>query len=153
MPIDKFGRDISGDTTNYYGGGGGGINVAQLDNAVNSRVAKAGDSMTGDLAMSVGTGTSRQITCDGELYIKGTTGILASVNGIEVLRLNSNSLTSYYDLSMNNKNIKFLADPSYDSDAVPMSYVNNYIPKLRDYITPLLTSATVPTGYTITASS
>ena len=75
---------------------------------------------------------------------------------MDVLRLGESAadykMESYSDISMNGKNISFLAEPVYEQDAATMGYVDNYIPKIRDYITPLLTSDTTPTGYVITAS-
>ena len=133
---------------------------AATKNYVDQRVLKSGDTMTGNLILSIGTDTVRSLGC---MNLTGTSifeillgspseyiqcqvglstvmftnnGFLIQCNSNDVVRFGSSSIdfrTQFYkDIVMNNNFIANLADPNSAQDAATKNYVDQRVLKSGD---------------------
>lgn len=178
VPIEMGGRSIIGvaDPINAQDA----ATKNYTDNANSLKVAKAGDTMTGNLSLNVGTDLLRTLGCSDLSASKGfsvllgsvmnqiqcqlnqpitlqtTDGFLCRSAGNDVIRFGKSSVDNrtdvYQDIVMNQKFIVDLHDPNNAQDAATKAYVDT----LLMTASPTMTSnTTVVDGltYITTASS
>ena len=148
---------------------------------VDNRVAISGDTMTGNLLLSIGNDVSRTIGCSDlseskefvillgsdtnqiqaqlnqPITVQTTNGLLCKQGDTNIIRfgktINDFRIDVYHDILMNNRFITNLQEPNSATDAVTKNYADKLTKKCYVGYIPQLESDNSILGFTTTAST